>query len=82
MINKILFLLFVSTFLFLAPFQAMAQQARATPKPGEGISTFLIRNNRPGRANYKKFLELNKKQLRGKKELRLGVKYLDRKSVV
>lgn len=76
MINKILFLLFVSTFLFLAPFQAMAQQARATPKPGEGISTFLIRNNRPGRANYKKFLELNKKQLRGKKELRLGVKYL------
>lgn len=76
MINKILFLLFVSTFLFLAPFRAMAQQARATPKPGEGISTFLIRNNRSGRANYKKFLELNKKQLRGKKELRLGVKYL------
>lgn len=76
MINKILFLLFVSTFLFLAPFRAMAQQARATPKSGEGISTFLIRNNRPGRGNYKKFLELNKKQLRGKKELRLGVKYL------
>lgn len=74
--NKILFLLFMLTFLFLFPPGAMAQEAYATPKSGEGISTFLIRNNRPGRANYKKFIELNKKQLRGKEELRLGVKYL------
>ena len=52
----------------------MAQQY-ATPRNGEGISTFLERFNRPGRAYYNEFLRLNRKQLRGKKELRLGVKY-------
>lgn len=73
---RILFLLIVSSFLFLTPFQASAQEERATPKSGEGISTFLQRNGRPGRAYYREFLELNKKQLRGKEELRLGVRYL------
>ena len=38
--------------------------------------SFLERNKRPGRAYYKEFLELNKKLLKGKEELRLGVKYV------
>lgn len=54
----------------------MAQEQYATPKPGEGISTFLERNNRPSKTYYKEFVRLNKKRLMGKHELRLGVKYL------
>ncbi|ADV45120.1 N-acetylmuramoyl-L-alanine amidase [Bacteroides helcogenes] len=69
---RILFLLL----LILTSFSVRAQQAIGIPKAGEGISTFLQRNNRPGRAYYKEFLELNKKRLRGKEELRLGVKYV------
>lgn len=55
---------------------AVAQQATDTPRRGEGITSFLVRNNRPGRAYYKAFLELNKKRLRGKKELQYGVRYV------
>ncbi|WP_291530458.1 N-acetylmuramoyl-L-alanine amidase family protein [Bacteroides sp. UBA939] len=73
---RILFLLFVSSFLFLTPFYASAQKERGTPKSGEGISAFLLRHKRPGNTYYQEFLELNKTQLRGKKELRLGVKYI------
>ena len=73
---RILFLLFISSFLFLTPFHVSAQEERAAPRSGEGISAFLQRNKRPGKAYYLEFLELNKKQLRGKEELRLGVKYL------
>lgn len=73
---RILFLLLVTSFLFISPFHALAQEERATPKSGEGISTFLQRNGRAGKTYYREFLELNKKQLRGKKELRLGVKYV------
>ena len=73
---RILFLLFISSFLFLTPFHASAQEERAAPRSGEGISAFLQRNKRPGKAYYLEFLELNKKQLHGKQELRLGVKYL------
>ena len=73
---RILFLLFISSFLFLTPFHASAQEERAAPRSGEGISAFLQRNKRPGKAYYLEFLELNKKQLRGKQELHLGVKYL------
>ena len=73
---RILFLSFISFFLFLTSFQASAQEEKAVPKAGEGISAFLQRNKRPGKAYYLEFLELNKKQLHGKNELRLGVKYL------
>ncbi len=64
------------SFLLLVSVSLMAQQEYAEPKAGEGISSFLIRNHRPGKANYNAFLELNAKRLRGKEELLLGVKYL------
>ena len=63
---RILFLSFISFFLFLTSFQASAQEEKAVPKAGEGISAFLQRNKRPGKAYYLEFLELNKKQLHGK----------------
>lgn len=55
---------------------ASAQEERDCPRNGEGISTFLERNRRPGKAYYQEFLELNRKVLRGKEELRMGVRYL------
>lgn len=73
---RIFFLLLVSFFLFLTPFQASAQEERGTPRSGEGISAFLQRYKRSDRAYYQEFLQLNKKQLRGKEELQLGVKYI------
>ena len=63
--NRLLFILF----LLLMPGFLAAQQATEKPRRGEGISTFLERNGRPGRAYYNEFLELNKKRLKGKKEL-------------
>lgn len=53
-----------------------AQEERDSPKRGEGISTFLERNKRPGKAYYREFLKLNEKSLRGKEELRMGVEYV------
>ena len=61
------------TFLLL---DVSAQGEYATPKAGEGISAFLERNKRPGKACYNEFMKLNEKRLRGKEELRLGVKYV------
>ena len=66
-------LLLLSFILFTTEISAQAE--RATPKSGEGISAFLERNGRSGKTYYKEFLQLNEKQLRGKEELRLGVKY-------
>lgn len=62
-------------FFILCSFSVLAQEEYATPKSGEGISAFLERNNRPAKTYYKEFLKLNEKRLRGKEELRLGVKY-------
>ena len=70
--NRLLFILF----LLAMPAFLSAQQSTATPRRGEGISAFLERNGRPGRAYYNEFLELNKKRLKGKKELMYGVKYV------
>lgn len=64
--------LFFGTFCAM---DAVAQEQYATPKPGEGISAFLERNKRPGKACYDEFLRLNEKSLGGKEELKLGVKY-------
>ena len=69
--TRLLFFLFFSFCLL----SVEAQEIYDKPRNGEGISTFLERNNRPGRAYYREFLELNKQRLRGKEELRLGVKY-------
>ena len=69
---RILFFFFGLLFIL----SAKAQQATDTPRRGEGITAFLERNNRPGRTYYKAFLELNKKRLRGKKELQYGVRYV------
>ena len=55
---------------------ATAQQATDTPRKGEGISSFLQRNHRSGRACYREFLRLNEKQLKGREELTLGVRYV------
>lgn len=57
-------------------FSALHAQQKATPKRGEGISTFLERNNRPGRKYYQEFLELNKKRLGKDKTLKLGLTYV------
>ena len=65
--------IFFCTFLV---FEVSAQGEYATPKAGEGISAFLERNKRPGKACYNEFMKLNEKRLRGKEELRLGVKYI------
>lgn len=62
--------------LFFCLLSGMAQEQSGLPRAGEGIGSFLLRHNRPGRGYYKEFLELNKRVLKGKEELRLGVKYL------
>ena len=57
-------LLLISFLLSLADVQA---QQKATPKAGEGISTFLLRHNRAPKKYYDDFVELNKaKQGKGK----------------
>ncbi len=61
--------------LFFCTLQLVAQEERDTPRRGEGISSFLERNHRPGRTYYNEFLQLNEKLLHGKEELQLGVKY-------
>lgn len=72
MIRIHLFFCFIFLFLTISS----AQQQFATPKSGEGITTFLERHGRPSKTYYQDFLKLNERQLRGKKELRMGVKYL------
>ena len=73
---KQLFCFLILLFCMSFSYEALAQEERATPKSGEGISGFLQRNGRTGKAYYQEFLELPQKQLRSPEELRLGVKYL------
>ena len=49
---RILFFFFGLLFIL----SAKAQQATDTPRRGEGITSFLERNKRPGRTYYKAFL--------------------------
>lgn len=65
--------IFVFALLFTLPAPA---QEKATPKPGEGISTFLLRHNRAPKKYYDDFVELNKKKLGKDGTLRLGETYL------
>lgn len=67
-----LFLFF--SLLFAAP-ELWAQQ-KATPKAGEGISSFLLRHNRTPKKYYDDFVELNKAKLGKDKTLKMGVSYL------
>ena len=65
-------LLLISFLLSLAGVQA---QQKATPKAGEGISTFLLRHNRAPKKYYDDFVELNKAKLGKGNVLKLGVTY-------
>ena len=51
-------------------------QQKATPKAGEGISTFLLRHNRSPKKYYDDFVELNQKKLGKNKVLKMGVSYI------
>ena len=73
---KRIFCLLAFFFCAFLVFDVSAQGEYAAPKSGEGISAFLERNKRPGKAYYNEFIRLNEKRLRGKEELQLGVKYV------
>lgn len=66
-------LLFFSFLLLLVKVQA---QEKATPRAGEGISTFLLRHNRAPKKYYEDFIELNKKKLGKGDVLKMGVSYI------
>ena len=72
--NRLLCLFLFISFLFVAP-DVWAQQ-KATPKAGEGISSFLLRHNRAPKKYYDDFVELNKAKLGKDKTLKMGVTYL------
>lgn len=74
MMKKKTCLLLFFCLLFCLP--ALHAQQKATPKAGEGISTFLLRNHRAPGKYYDDFIELNKRKLGKSKTLKLGVTYL------
>ena len=49
---KQLFCFLILLFCMSFSYEALAQEERATPKSGEGISGFLQRNGRTGKAYY------------------------------
>ena len=55
---------------------ALWAQQKATPKAGEGISSFLLRHNRSPKKYYDDFVELNQKTLGRNKVLKIGVSYV------
>ena len=67
-----LFLLFS----VLLSIPALWAQEKATPKAGEGISTFLLRHNRAPKKYYDDFIRLNKKKIGKDESLKLGETYL------
>ena len=73
---KRIFCLLAFFFCAFLVFDVSAQGEYAAPKSGEGISAFLERNKRPGKAYFIEFIWLNEKRLRGIEELQLGVKYV------
>ncbi|MFA6766795.1 MAG: N-acetylmuramoyl-L-alanine amidase [Parabacteroides sp.] len=66
---------FLICIIFTLSFNVLNAQEKDTPRNGEGISTFLQRHHLGGRANEKKFIELNKNKLGKNNELLLGIKY-------
>lgn len=69
------FLLFTIFFATLSIY-GQKKSPKDKPRNGEGIYLFLKRNGYKGSAAYKEFIKLNKKKLKGKEELRLGIYYL------
>ncbi len=61
---------------FFLSFVSVHAQQKATPKAGDGISTFLLRHNRSPKKYYNDFVELNKSKLGKGKGLRMGVSYV------
>lgn len=72
--NKLCILLLFLAFLFEGT--ALWAQQKATPKAGEGISTFLLRHNRSPKKYYNDFIELNKQKLGKNNVLKMGVTYV------
>ncbi len=71
--NKLYILLFLA---FLFSGTTLWAQQKATPKAGEGISSFLWRHNRSPKKYYDDFIELNKQKLGKKNVLKMGVTYV------
>lgn len=71
--NKLCILLFL---VFLFSGTALWAQQKATPKAGEGISSFLLRHNRAPKKYYNDFIELNKGKLGKNNVLKMGVAYV------
>jgi len=61
-------------FLFLCSFSACFSQDKATPKPGEGLYSFLRRNDRSVN-DTDEFIRLNKNKLGKNNTLKAGVTY-------
>lgn len=72
--KKSFFILLV--FSFLMSLMGVQAQEKATPKAGDGISTFLLRHNRSPKKYYDDFVELNKKKLGKEKVLKAGATYV------
>lgn len=70
--NRFYIFLLLSFLLSLAGVQA---QQKATPKAGEGISTFLLRHNRSPKKYHDDFVKLNKAKLGKGNVLKMGVTY-------
>ena len=71
--NKLYILLFLA---FLFSGTTLWAQQKATPKAGEGISSFLLRHNRSPKKYYADFIELNKQKLGKNNVLKVGVTYV------
>ena len=71
--NKLYILLFLAS---LFSGTTLWAQQKATPKAGEGISSFLLRHNRSPKKYYDDFIELNKQKLGKNNVLKVGVTYV------
>lgn len=71
--NKLYILLFLA---FLFSGTTLWAQQKATPRAGEGISSFLLRHNRSPKKYYDDFIELNKQKLGKNNVLKVGMTYV------
>lgn len=66
----------VASLLLLVSSASLFAQQKDKPRDGEGISTFLLRNNRSPRKYHDDFVELNRDRLGRGQSLLMGVYYL------